>query len=496
MSAPPKYLPWLALGLGVLLRFVRLAHQPLWIDEAFCVWLVKHPFAELHPWLVGIDQHPPLYYLLLFAWQRLFGDGEFAVRALSAVVSALAMPFFWVTCRRLLTPWAAAIATLALALSPFHTQYAQETRMYALVDLTVAAALCFFSGVLTRRRGSDWAGLIASQLAVTLTHNAAAVFFTLALNLAALGVWRLQRTEPSWEGLRAPRFVWRWLGSQVAVVVLWLPWLPSFLVQAARLDGRFWLSPPGPRAVLDLFHTFHFAWLSDWFPFSHAADVIYAVLFVLGVRALWRTPARLWVLLVCCFAPIIGELLVSLRRPIFYDRTLIWASLTYYMVLAVGLEAALVRLSRRAAIALVTLVLFLNLLALRNYLVYAKKEEWNQVAALISRELQPGEPVLFNATWAQIPFEYYYRDAPPAELRGLPVNLFDRGVLEPEFEARDVPAITAAIAGKPSVWLVYSHDFFTDPQHLIPRELERVYATHETHEFFGVRVIHYSARRE
>ena len=227
---------------------------------------------------------------------------------------------------------------------------------------------------------------------------------------------------------------------------------------------------------------------------ARLAALLAIVLFVLGVRAL--TGTRGWLLLVFCFAPIIGELLVSLRRPIFYDRTLIFASLTYYLVLAAGLDAALSRLTRRPAIALVTLVTFFNVLALRNYLVYAKKEEWNLAAAYVTRHLAPGEPVLFNATWAQIPFEYYARGGPKLELHGLPVDLFDRHVLEPEFEPRDLPVLTAAIAGKPSVWLIYSHEFFTDPNHLIPQELERVYATKELREFFGVRVIHYSDRRE
>jgi hypothetical protein len=134
-------------------------------------------------------------------------------------------------------------------------------------------------------------------------------------------------------------------------------------------------------------------------------------------------------------------------------------------------------------------------LALRNYLVYAKKEEWPQAAALISQNIAPGELVLFNASWVQIPFEYYYRGGPTAELRGLPVNLFDRRVLEPEFEAGDLPALTASLEGRQSVWLIYSHAFFTDPKRLIPTELERVFATKDVHDFFQVQVVHYSSRR-
>ena len=47
-----------------------------------------------------------------------------------------------------------------------------------------------------------------------------------------------------------------------------------------------------------------------------------------------------WALLLLSLVltPFLGELLVSLRRPIFYDRTLIWTTLPYYMLMAVGIR--------------------------------------------------------------------------------------------------------------------------------------------------------------
>ena len=60
--------------------------------------------------------------------------------------------------------------------------------MYALLTLEAACLLSFLSRLLTERRPSTgcWVGLAASQAAVMLTHNAAAVYFPLALN-AAMG---------------------------------------------------------------------------------------------------------------------------------------------------------------------------------------------------------------------------------------------------------------------------------------------------------------------
>ena len=107
--------------------------------EAFSIWIANHPLAEIFPWLIRIDHHPPLYYVGLHFWQALFGDLQGPVRALSALCSTLAIPVFYLATRRLFNTPTALIAALILAVSPFHVRFAQEARMYAL--LTLAAAL-------------------------------------------------------------------------------------------------------------------------------------------------------------------------------------------------------------------------------------------------------------------------------------------------------------------------------------------------------------------
>ena len=58
---------------------------------------------------------------------------------------------------------------------------------------------------------------------------------------------------------------------------------------------------------------------------------------MLGAVYLRRRLPVLVFLLVLLLTPFCGELLVSLRRPIFYDRTLIWTTIPLYLLLAFGL---------------------------------------------------------------------------------------------------------------------------------------------------------------
>ena len=170
-----------------VLRFYRIEEKSIWLDESFSLWIARHSLWEGWRWLIDVDQHPPLYYSLLHLWIKLFGWLEGAVRTLSALASVLTIPVFYAGCRRLLDGPTAAIAVFILAVSPFHVQFAQETRMYALLTLEVACVIYFLARLMTSGVGQsrDWVGLAVSQALVMLTHNTAAVYLPIALNAAA-----------------------------------------------------------------------------------------------------------------------------------------------------------------------------------------------------------------------------------------------------------------------------------------------------------------------
>ena len=121
--------------LGGVLRFAALEAKTLWLDEAFSLWMARHDLTSLLEWLVRIDHHPPLYYVLLHIWIDLHtwigsvGDSPGALRSLSALTSTLAIPLYGMASRRLAGAHVGIVAALLLAFAPFHVRYAQETRM-------------------------------------------------------------------------------------------------------------------------------------------------------------------------------------------------------------------------------------------------------------------------------------------------------------------------------------------------------------------------------
>ncbi len=498
MAVPALWLGAITL-LGLGLRVWALGAKGLWLDEAFSIWMSRHPLPELLDWLVRIDQHPPLYYALLHGWLA-FGDSEAWVRGLSALAGTLTIPVFYAFVRTLAAERAALVAAFVLAIAPFHVRFAQETRMYALLTLTAALVMLGMAIILTpatpprrARQRTGWITYVLATVATLLTHNTA-VFLPVAANLFMLPFIFLRRRRPDvgdahttapFARLQAPPLR-SWLLAQAAIVLLWLPWSVAFVRQGIGVYNEFWIPPPTVQTVIDTLFTFASAFFPGYLVWPGVVWLLFGTFWVLGLLATRKRPALLALLLVLWLTPFAGEWLVSLRRPIFYDRTLIWASLPLVAIVAIGIDS----LRRRWLVAAALVALFaVQALALDTYYRFFEKEDWRGAAAYLAQRYEPGDLLLFNATWVQIPFDYYFRAYyPQAERRGAPVDLFDSGALEPKMTPADLPRLDGLIDNRNRVWLIYSHDWYTDPQKLIPAALNKQLTLLDQQAFYGLEV--------
>jgi hypothetical protein len=234
-------LPWVAVAVavvGVVARFA--ADTPLWLDEALSVNISTLPLGEI-PEALRHDGHPPLYYLLLHGWIEVMGEGDTAARALSGVLSVLALPLAWLLGRRRGGPAVGWLALIVLSASPFALRYATETRMYSLIVLLTLVGWLALERALERSTLLPLVVVTVVSGALLLTH-----YWSFWL-LGSVGLVLLVRW---WRGEGADR---RAAGrAAIAVAVgglLFLPWLPSFLEQASS-TGTPWADPSRPTAMV------------------------------------------------------------------------------------------------------------------------------------------------------------------------------------------------------------------------------------------------------
>jgi len=247
----PLVLITAAVLIGAVLRFATKSH--LWLDESLTVEIARRPVGGLLAALRH-DGSPPLYYLLLHVWIKMFGDGDVAVRALSGLLSLATLPLAWAAGARVgalasahgngddATSRRVARATLLLfACSPYAIRYGSETRMYSMVVLLVLAFGLALMRTLDRSSPGRLALLTLATTALVYTH-----YWTFLLIFTVAAFLLLQsRRRPHYrrQALRA-------FGAMAASAVLFAPWMPSFLFQMLH-TGTPWAPRVQAQVLLD-----------------------------------------------------------------------------------------------------------------------------------------------------------------------------------------------------------------------------------------------------
>jgi 4-amino-4-deoxy-L-arabinose transferase-like glycosyltransferase len=181
-------------ALAALLRFTNLGLQSLWVDEALTAWVLDPSPLDTFDNLADREATPPLYYALAWLWTRVLGEGDVALRSLSALLGTATVPAVYLAGARLVNARTGIVAAALVATSPYLIWYSQEARSYSLAMLLAALSLAFLGGATSADRGRRdlvlWA--ITCSLLVATHYFSAVLIAVEALWLARrLGLSRL-----------------------------------------------------------------------------------------------------------------------------------------------------------------------------------------------------------------------------------------------------------------------------------------------------------------
>jgi mannosyltransferase len=340
---------WVAVGLlllGAALRFHRLGNKSVWWDEGWSVWVARQSLADIAR-QVGHDVHPPLYFWLLHLWQGGSGDGEFALRFLSALLGILAVAVTYQLGRTVANRHVGLLAAGFLVISRFHITWSQEIRMYALA--TLLAALGAWAALRVWERG-HWRDYLLYVLSMSGGLFTLYLFFPIpvAANVAWLWVWWRGN---GWRGKRPFSAHTKWIAAQIAVLLPLIPWL--LYARRGFLDTAS-ATPISPFDLLKIYWTV----LVVGIPLNVDQYALYSVpvllLFLAGLATLlwlarrqWRVGRDVTLLLTGLLLPLGVVFYITMPRasgyaPPFSPRYLVIFTPYFAALLAWGI----VRLSR------------------------------------------------------------------------------------------------------------------------------------------------------
>lgn len=207
------------LVVAILFRLPSLLHDGLWRDEANIFVELSAPTAhEFASRVMATDWHPPLYFVLVYAWTKLFGASELTLMLLPLIFSVATAPVVFRLGTIVESPVVGLVAALMYASAPLTIAVSTEY-LYPLMGL-----LCTYLVYLVTRARSEeltvarWSAIAIVTVLVVYTHYLALLFVPLLI------LW----------SLGSPRGFRHALGVSAALIAglaTFAPWMPVFLGQ-------------------------------------------------------------------------------------------------------------------------------------------------------------------------------------------------------------------------------------------------------------------------
>jgi mannosyltransferase len=219
--------------LGGLLRFATLGSQSLWLDEAWTSYLVRMRPGAMLGAIPQTESTPPLYYLLTWVAVRVGGNGEAALRSVSALAGTLTIPIAYGIGATMATRRVGLVLAALATTSPMLVWYSQEARSYALLVALSGLSLLACARAVERPSAGRLALWLLASAAALATHYFAA--FPVALEAAWLLI-AIARADGAGTPPGAARRV------LVAVGALGLLALPLGLLAAHQGHNGGWIA--------------------------------------------------------------------------------------------------------------------------------------------------------------------------------------------------------------------------------------------------------------
>jgi uncharacterized membrane protein len=307
---------WFAIvfSIAAALRLYAIDAAPLWYDENFSLTLARLPFDKMIQ-ATAADVHPPLWYLIGWMLYHAAPDlPAWALRLPSAAFSLLALYLLDQLCERMHLPARVrVIAVCLMAFLPFQIWYAQEGRMYAMLEMLVLAAL--LAGLAKR-----WWLFTFAVIALPYTQNYGVLYAVVIA--AALYI----HDRRDWQYI---------LLAGIVSMLAFAPWAYIVQQQMTLIAGRYWIMDAGAGAVLNAIYKQFWAssMLEAGVITSHV--VTFAAL-ILGTLYTARSKhPHTALILGMAYMPVLLSWVVSLTwQPILLFRPLIGISPFLYILAA------------------------------------------------------------------------------------------------------------------------------------------------------------------
>jgi len=368
-------------------------------DEPFTVYWAQRPLSELFGMLLT-ENNPPLYFLLMHGWSQMVPLDPGWLRIPSAVFSALTVWPLFLLGKRLGGRTAGLTAALLYSFSQHSYGFAHEVRAYSLFVLACTWAIWQLLRLANdahrhpSQRSASIIWLVLANVVATWAHY----FGWLMVGLELVLVFAV----PMLRTMRVKMLV-----TTVLTAVCSIPMLGILFSRAGSSLGHgTWVDVPGWEEPYNM--------VMRWSNAPVVAVIFLALISLALARGRMRHMA---IPLLWCGLPLIGMFIVSFLFPIYLDRYLFFASIGFYLLVAL---AAAVLIPNKKLGWMVPLGCVLGMAItffpwksnrLHPSQVVAQVEEWKVGPTAVIRQ-----PAWYDLTYAWASDPALFQGAAPVEM--------------------------------------------------------------------------------
>lgn len=298
--------------------------QSLWRDEAFSLLVAQKPISFIFQ---NLTFEPPVYYILLHYWIKVFGTSEIAARSLSLLGFALATVVVISWSEKLFNKhWLSWFTPLLFFTNPMLLYYAFEIRTYGWYIFFAVLALYAYSQ-------SRWRLWVVATIFGFYTHTYFLFLF------AAQGIhWailhRHKLTKP-FTLIREPA-----VASSLLALSTMVPWMIRVLREAATLK-QSWYFPVNINLIRSVLGNMYLGYEgTPWYLWGFTAPLSLVLLMVFFIAVYKKsTRARNTIFLFSAIIPLTIVIGASFIKPLFVNRYLISVTIAEVFLIALAIEA-------------------------------------------------------------------------------------------------------------------------------------------------------------
>ncbi len=361
-------------------------------DEIFCVRATSRSFSYMIQAVISDRAHPPLYYLLLYAWVHVAGSSEVAVRLLSVLASALFLIVIAVIAGKLLKGFAAWFLLGICAIDGFLVYYGQEARPWAVSALCCSLSIWCLLRLEEHPERKSNKILYAASCATVIYSHYLGLFFLIAQFIGAY----LAR-------LRSRRQIISYGALGTATIIPWICVMGRELMPSSLAPNIGWVPRPTSWEIPHLYMSVMEAYS------IHGTRYVIVVLTLLILSSLlvYRNHVSWSSTILFAFLaalPLAAAMVISRHAAvsIWAPRELVGPIIAIFCLLALALAAH----QRSVALILGSALIACSVAMLPAFLPHNTTPDWRFYAAA-AKEMCPNCSIYTSTISEQISLGYY-----------------------------------------------------------------------------------------